>query len=196
MNSNQHVLNNVNLSFQATKIAKFETDLQNWNISNEPFKKIYEIGSCSFIKKHNIKTYESTIAINNSLEIIKLLSEQDLNRYKHQFNYLHIGLVQIAVKPLFRKGLDVPVCMLLRDARLLNFDESLLGVLQSNLANGQVYFNCYPNFSVDINDPNVMDTLTLNVKTKNMNSKTNTREIAIIHRVYYRLMDTTLAPKA
>jgi len=41
-----------------------------------------------------------------------------------------------------------------------------------------------------------MDTLTLNVKTKNMNRKTNTREIAIIHRVYHRLMDTTLAPNA
>ncbi|KAH0682835.1 hypothetical protein KY290_021426 [Solanum tuberosum] len=72
----------------------------------------------------------------------------------------------------------------------------MLGVLQSNLADGPVYFNCYPNFSVDINDPNVMDSLTLNVKIKNLNSKANTREIAIIYRVYYRLMKTTLAPKA
>ncbi|KAH0664623.1 hypothetical protein KY285_025829 [Solanum tuberosum] len=72
----------------------------------------------------------------------------------------------------------------------------MLGVLQSNLADGPVYFNCYPNFSVDINDPNVMDSLTLNVKTKNLNSKINTCEIAIIYRVYYRLMKTHLAPKA
>ncbi|KAH0752254.1 hypothetical protein KY285_005402 [Solanum tuberosum] len=72
----------------------------------------------------------------------------------------------------------------------------MLGVLQSNLADRPVYFNCYPNFSVDINDPNVMDSLTLNVKTKNLNSKINTREIAIIYRVYYRLMKTHLAPKA
>ncbi|KAH0763372.1 hypothetical protein KY290_019445 [Solanum tuberosum] len=50
--------------------------------------------------------------------------------------------------------------------------------------------------AVDINDPNVMDSLTLNVKTKNLNSKINTREIAIIYRVYYRLMKTHLAPKA
>ncbi|KAG5606712.1 hypothetical protein H5410_028204, partial [Solanum commersonii] len=112
------------------------------------------------------------------------------------YNYLHIGLVQVAVKPLFRKGLDIPVCVLLRDDHFLNFDDSLLGVLQSNLAAGPVYFNCYPNFSVDINDPNVMDSLTLNVKTKNLNSKANTREIEIIYRVYYRLMKTTLAPKA
>jgi len=50
MNSNQHVLNNVNLSSQETKIAKLENDLKNWNIPNEPFKKIYEIGSFSIIE--------------------------------------------------------------------------------------------------------------------------------------------------
>ena len=87
---------------------------------------------------------------------------------------MHIGLVQVAVKPLFRKGLDIPVCVILRDGRFLNFDDSMLGVLQSNLADGPVYFNCYPNFSLDINDPNVMDSLTLNVKIKNLNSKINT----------------------
>jgi len=146
--------------------------------------------------RHNIKTCESTIGINNSLEVIRLLKENDINHYKSAFNYLHIGLVQVGVKPLFRKGLDIPVCVILRDGRFLNFGDSLLGVLQSNLAYGPVYFNCYPNFSLDINDPNVMDSLTLNVKTKNLNNKINTREIAIIYRVYYRLMKTHLAPKA
>ncbi|KAG5619555.1 hypothetical protein H5410_004773 [Solanum commersonii] len=112
---------------------------------------------------HNIEeTCESTIAINNSLEIIRLLKDNDINCYKSDYNYLHIGLVQVAIKPLFRKGLDIPVCVILRDGRFLNFDDSMLGVLQSNLADGPVYFNCYPNVSVDINDPNVMDSLTLN----------------------------------
>ncbi|KAG5575496.1 hypothetical protein H5410_055630, partial [Solanum commersonii] len=86
---------------------------------------------------------------------------------------VHINLysvyVQVAVKPLFRKGLDIPVCVILRDGRFLNFDDSMLGVLQSNLADGPVYFNCYPNFSVDINDPNVMDSLTLNIWTEMQN---------------------------
>ncbi|XP_055822031.1 uncharacterized protein LOC129890517 [Solanum dulcamara] len=61
-------------------------------------------------------------------------------RYQKEFKFLHIDLVQVAVKPLFRKGLNIPICMLLRDDRLLNFDDSLLGVLESNLANGPVYY--------------------------------------------------------
>lgn len=157
---------------------------------------MHQIGNFSFIKRHNINTCDSTISTNNSLEIIKLLHEQDINRFKIQFNYLHISLVQVTVKPLFKKGLDIPVCALLRDAHLLNFNDSLLGIIQSNLADGLVYFNYYPNFSVVINSPNIMDILNLNVKTKNMNSKVNTREIAVINRGYYRLISITLALKA
>ncbi|KAG5595040.1 hypothetical protein H5410_036272, partial [Solanum commersonii] len=127
------------------------------------------------------KTSESTIAINKNIETIKLLAN-DINRYKKHYKFLRIGLVQVAVKPLYILGLDVPIYLLLRD--------------NSNLANGPVYFNCYPNYSIDINDQNVIDTFILNVKTKNMNSKANSREIATTYRVYYRLMKTTLAPKA
>ena len=93
----------------------------------------------------------------------------DIDRYRKEFKFLHIGLVQVAVKPLFRKFLNIPICLLLRDARLLNFDDSLLGILESNLAKGPVYFNCHPNFSI---------------------------ELALIYRVYYKLMKTTISPKA
>lgn len=177
-------------------ISKTEQDLQNWKIPIESFNKIYQIGNFSLFRRLNIKTCESTISTNNSFETIKLLISADLDRYKKEFRFLHIGLVQVAVKPMFRKGLDIPVCLLLRDDRLLNFDDLFLGVLESNLAHGPIYFNCYPNFSVDIQDPNILDTLTLNIKIKNMNSKIQTHEIAIIYRVYYKLMKTTIAPKA
>lgn len=189
------ILNSINVS-AITNIAKIESDLQNWSIPKESFNTIYHTGKFDFIKNYNIKTCESTIAINNSIETIKLLAAQDIQQYRKKYNFLHVGLVQVAVKPLYRLGLDTPLCLLLRDDRLLNFDDSLLGVLQSNLAQGPVYFNCYPNYSVDINDQNILDTLTLNIKTKHMNSKINTKEIAVIYRVYYRLMKTTLAPKA
>ena len=85
---------------------------------------------------------------------------------------------------------------MLRDARILNVDDSLLGILESNLAQGPVYFNCYPNLSIEIENPNILDNLTLNVKTKNMNNKLGTRDLAVIYRVYLKLMKTTISPKA
>ena len=85
---------------------------------------------------------------------------------------------------------------MLRDARILNVNDSLLGILESNLAQGPVYFNCYLNYSVEIEDPNILDTMTLNVKTKNMNRKLGTKDLAVIYRVYYKLIKTTIALKA
>ena len=78
MNSNNHIKNTINLSSQVTQITNIENNLQNWSIPEEPFKTIYQIGKFSFLKKHNIKTSESTVAINNSLEIIQLLNELDI----------------------------------------------------------------------------------------------------------------------
>ena len=37
--------------------------------------------------------------------------------------------------------------------------------METSLHNGPVYFNCYPNFAFSLSDRNIMDALTLNVKT-------------------------------
>ena len=49
---------------------------------------------------------------------------------------------------------------------------------------------------LDIHDPNIMDTLTVNFKKNIMNSKIDTREIVVIYWVYYKKIKTTISPKA
>ena len=101
---------------------------------------------------------------------MQLLSQQTVNHHKKHFNYIHIGLVQIAIKPLFRLGLDIPVFSCLRDARVTQFSDYVLSMIDSNLTSGPIYFNyCYPKFSMNIHDPSILSSLTLNIKTKNMN---------------------------
>lgn len=79
---------------------------------------------------------------------------------------------------------------------LLNFYNSLLVTIQSNFAYGPIYFHCYPNYSMNINNKNIIDTLTLNFKSNNMNSKDITRKITIIYTIYYKLMKTIFGLKA
>ena len=38
-------------------------------------------------------------------------------------------------------------------------------MMETSLHKGLVYFNCYPNFALSLSDRNIMDALTLNVKT-------------------------------
>ena len=67
-----------------------------------------------------------------------------------KFSYLHIGLVQVAIKPLTRKGINASVLMCLRDARCKVFSDSILGMITASLYDGPIYFNCYPNISIYI----------------------------------------------
>ena len=47
---------------------------------------------------------------------------------------------------------------------------------------------------MNINDPSILSSLTLNIKTKNMNFLEEAQTIAIIYRIYYKVMTTHLNP--
>ncbi|KAA0054118.1 uncharacterized protein E5676_scaffold2277G00300 [Cucumis melo var. makuwa] len=126
---------------------------------------------------------------------IKLLPEETLFRVKEKFKYLHIRCVQVALKPLFREGLDVPVYLALRDKRHLRFTHSLLGIVQSNLEQGPVYFNCRPNLTVSLHDKNIMDTISLDVHSQGLELKDGSLPFAVSYRIYFKLMHTNLSPK-
>ena len=109
-------------------------------------------------------------------------------------------MIQIALKPLTRLGLDCPIFMALRDNRLIRYKDSLLDMIQTNICNGPIYFNCCPNYSVDLNDPWIMDTLVLDIHLPNIQNdlKVQFRELsrnfAITYRVYFKLL-SQLNPK-
>ena len=69
-------------------------------------------------------------------------------------SYLHIGLVQVAVKPLTRKGINASMFMCLRDAKFKDFCTSILGMITSSLFDGPVYFNYYLDLTLALDDPN------------------------------------------
>ena len=74
-----------------------------------------------------------------------LFSKRNVNDFlAKEFSYLHIGLVQVVVKPLTRKGINAFVLMCLRDARFKVFSNSILSMITTSLYDGPVYFNCYP----------------------------------------------------
>ena len=105
-------------------------------------------------------------------------------------------MVQVVVKPLTREALNTSVLLYLRDDRHLRFNDSLLGMMETSLHNGPVYFNCYPNFALSLFDKNIMDALTLNVKIYGYYMKEGSEPLAIIYRNYYKLMKTTLDPQS
>ena len=145
------------------------------------------------VQNYSIKTKEKIISLNQNLESLQLLSQNTINHHRKKFNYIHIGLVQVEIKPLFHLGLDILVFVCLRDARSTKIIDSVFSMIDSNLANDLVYLNCFPNFSMNINDPSIFfPSLTLNIKIKNMNFVEEAQAITIIYRIYYKVITTQL----
>ena len=112
-----------------------------------------------------------------------------------KFSYLHIGLVQVAIKLLTRKCINSSV-MCLRDARFKNFKDSILGMITASLYDGPVYFNCYPDLTLALDDSNIVKALTLNIASSSYHMEEGSKPFALIYCIYYRSFGTQLNPSA
>jgi hypothetical protein len=176
-----------------------EKNWQDWKLPLVPQDKIYKkttFSKLSFLSNYTIKTVERTFSLKQSFETIQLLSRQEIDKNINNFAFIHIGLVQVAVKPLTRQGLNTSVFLGLRDGRFTVYQDALLGMVESSLYNGPIYFDCYPNFSVSLKDKTVSKTLELDVETYGYNMHEGAQPLVIVYRIYYKLMKTTLEPQA
>lgn len=157
---------------QELEIAEIENKLQNWTLPDISFKEIYKSSMFENFKTHSItQTIESSKSITQQHESINLLNEELLDKHKQQgFNYIHLGLIQVAVKPLHKLGLNTPILLVLRDSRIKTFPESIIAILESNLNDGPVYFNCYPNYSMNLRDSFTPTSLVINIQCLIVNS--------------------------
>lgn len=165
--------------------------LNKWTIPKIEPKTIYQLGTFEKLGlKQLVKTTEESISLHNDEMIIRLFSEKDILPYRNTHKFLHIGLVQIAFKPLTLEGLPESFIAALRDGRNLNWKQSLMGIIQSSLAHGPVYFDVYPNLQLSLSDVNILDALTLNVKTHGYNYVSGSEVICICYRIYYKPLYT------
>jgi len=58
--------------------------------------------------------------------------------------------------------------------------------------NGPIYFNCYPDFLLLM----ILIALTLNILTSGYDTEDGSKPLAIIYRIYYKLLKTKLNPHA
>lgn len=137
--------------------------------------------------------------IGSETESFHLLSQNDIHYLRsRKFRIIHSAAVQIAIKPLHRLGLNVLIYVILRDARHLEFGDSLLAIMRSNMLIGPIYFDCFPNLELDCqNDDNIMMALTVNIQTKGYSMMEGSTNLYLRYRVYYKAMTLEdLSPKA
>jgi hypothetical protein len=174
-----------------------EKSIANWKIPKVNIRDIYHVGIFSLCSDYFIKTIEKICRISSRHETLHLLSEKEIKdvRAKPQYYYLHFGLVQIAIRSLVRKGLNVSILACLRDCRNKRFQDSLLGMVEASLSDGSVFFKTFLDFSMSLSDPNIHKVLTLNLQTLGFDLLLGSENISVTYRIYYKAM-TSLAPCA
>ena len=108
-------------------------DFNKWTIPKVDTKNVYKISwaESTFHSDYKFKTVEQIFSISKIHEKCCLFSEKNIGEYlaSKKFSYLQIGMVQVAIKLLTRKGINASVLMCLRDARFKNFKDSILGMI-------------------------------------------------------------------
>ncbi|KAG5577386.1 hypothetical protein H5410_057520 [Solanum commersonii] len=140
--------------------------------------------------KQVVKTTEETITIDSDHHTFRLLSDNDLAPYRDIYRFMHIGLVQVAFKPLTLRGLPESFIAALRHGRNYNWKKSLIRTIQISLGYEPIYFNAFPNLQISLQDDNSLSALMLNVKLHGYDYMPNTEVDCICYRIYYKLLHT------
>ncbi|QHO12368.1 polyprotein [Arachis hypogaea] len=165
--------------------------IDNWKITKIPQDELYVPNDNKRKSDYIIKIAENNIPLGpDSGEEFHLLTKQSVREHARHYKYLHIGCVQVAVKPLIREGLNASILMCLRDIRLNDFQDSLIGTVETSLGHSPVYFNCFPNKTVSLLDVNILDSLFLNIQIHGLNMKEGSIPAALIYRIQYKVMNT------
>ncbi|QHO50436.1 polyprotein [Arachis hypogaea] len=165
--------------------------IDNWEIPKIPQDGLYFPDDNKRKSDYIIKTAENNIPLGpDSGEEFHLLTKQSVREHARHYRYLHIGCVQVAVKPLIREGLNASILMCLRDIRHNDFQDSLIGTIETSPGHGPVYFNCFPNKTVSLLDLNILDSLFLNIQIHGLNMKEGSIPATLIYRIQYKVMNT------
>src|ERR1044072_3192684 len=76
---------------------------------------------------------------------------------------------------------------MLRDARCKKFSDSIISVLESNLHDGPVFFKCYPNYSVVLNNNWTKNAMQLKLLARDDIFEEESDPFSIIYRVHYKV---------
>lgn len=63
------------------------------------------------------------------------------------------------------------------------------------MVEGPVYFNCYPNFTVALDDPQFFKVLTLDITGQGLNLE-GVKKLTLLYKITYKTLTTTMESKA
>jgi len=180
--------------------AEFEvpepSPTKDWKLPPLKPEEVYEkVKKFHLLAVTTIKIKEKSITCDanlNRMMKIPLITREEVDKaLKKGYQYMHLGCVKIGINPLHRSGQNCFAFSALFDQRWTVFSKALLGGVQAPLNAGPVTYDARPNFVVSLQDPHILDVLTLGIQTSGYEDfKSKGHNIAIFYSTCVRFTNT------
>jgi hypothetical protein len=88
------------------------------------------------------------IQLLNKKKLIELKRNIKKEEHRSKLGYIHIGAIQVLIKATFQEGINSPVELVLKDDRITDPVDKILGVIEGNLAYVKLKFEIHPNIGI------------------------------------------------
>lgn len=179
-----------------------EESLKNWKLppfSASDFYKPSGIFSSSIVK-----TVEDEISLSEGYATFPLFSDNLKRVYQKKFHKLHFGMIQVGLKPT-KLGSNASAILCLRDKRHLDFGRSVLGMVESSLCDGPIYFSYFPPNEHDLQviicgsqspfvrlSEDLSSSFSIDIKTEGCSGGEN---IILMYRLHYKVVNERCDPR-
>ena len=107
---NQNIVNSNEQRTGPIYKAPSPDNYANWDLPRIDIDTLYKIGTFEFKKAYSVKTHEEAISLQNGMQTIGKISPVAIAHHlQAKYRFMHIGLVQVAIKPLLRTGVNAPI---------------------------------------------------------------------------------------
>ena len=112
-----------------------------------------------YVQTSKFDQYNILISETENFITLALPKEFVIPWQKQGYTYLHFAAVRLALTFHGRKGLPVVSRISILDSKLLEYQNAIIGTVQTTLNAGTVFVTIFPNFNMSLKDPHLCDAL-------------------------------------
>ncbi|XVE59505.1 hypothetical protein DITRI_Ditri05aG0051200 [Diplodiscus trichospermus] len=80
------------------------------------------------------------------------------------YTHIHFGAIRITLTFHGKKGMIVCARMALLDTKFKEYKDTVLGIVETTLNTGTIFFTVYPNYNMALSNPELLDALKVQVQ--------------------------------
>ncbi|KAK9000993.1 hypothetical protein V6N11_082787 [Hibiscus sabdariffa] len=154
------------------------------SLIHAPSKSVKEYVQSSRFDKHYI-----TGSTTEQFVTLEIPSEFPKGWIEAGYSHIHFGAIRLALNYHGVEGKPVVARIALLDTRYLKYQDACIGTVEATMNNGLVMVTLFPNFTMALEDPNLMDALKVQIHIVGAQQVESSIIATLHYQIVYRVQD-------